>query len=173
MAWKLPDGKTISTPKGVVIDDVQYSADIFYRWSKQELAAIGIKPFREERYDSKWYKSTGSEETEVNGEIVKSHTVTEKLTEEDAKVIQVDVVKAQYISGKRRATEQEDFYDAVGDNVTKKVWSDYIKALKNDANTLKDAVNAAGTYDEIKDFKFEWTSAPDAIVIEEEEVVDG
>ena len=66
--------------------------------------------------------------------------------------------------------EQEDFYDAVGDSDTKKLWSDYVTALKNDAKGLKDAVNAAGTYDAIVNFEFQWTEAPDALV---EEVIDG
>ena len=173
MAWKLPNGKVIRVPKGVLIEDVNYPASIFRRWSKDELNAIGIYPFREVRYDTKWLKSTGSSEDEIDGEIVKTHTTTNRYLNEYAKEIQTDVVKLKYICENRRALEQEDFYDTVGDNVTKKLWSDYITALKNDAKTLKDAVNAAGTYDQIINFEFEWTKAPDAIVIEEEEVIDG
>ena len=161
MAWRLPDGKTISTPRGVVIGDVRYSADIFYRWSKQELAAIGIKPFREEQFDSKWYRSSGSSEATVDGEIVKTHTTVERYTNQEAQDNQLNVIRDRYIVEVRRANELADFYDASGDNVIKKVWSDYVIALKNDAKDLKDAVDAAGTYDAIINLNFQWTEAPD------------
>ena len=81
MAWRLPDGKTIKTPKGVLIGDVNYPADIFYKWSKQELAAIGIKPFREEKYDKKWFRSSGHVDVDIDGEIVRQHTTVEKYSE--------------------------------------------------------------------------------------------
>jgi len=164
MAWKLPDGKTINSPRDIIINDVQYPAQIFRQWSKAELNAIGIYPFREVRYDQKWYDSTGYSEVEIDGEIVRTHGTAEKLTNGEAKVLQIDTIKSIYISKKRRATELEDFYDAVGDNVTKNIWGTYITDLKNDAKDLKDAVNAAGTYDQIINFDFTWTTPPDATI---------
>lgn len=160
MAWKLPNGKVTRVPKGVQIGDVKYPASIFRRWSKDELNAIGIYPFREEKVPQ-WYRSTGSTDDIVDGEVVRTHTTTEQYTNEVAKEMQVDKVKNSYISSNRRALEQEDFYDAIRDNVTKKLWSDYVIALKQDAKDLKDLVNAAGTYDDIRDLKFEWSDAPD------------
>ena len=170
MAWKLPNGKTIQTPKDIVVDDTQYPSEIFRRWSKEELNAVGIFHFREVGFNKGWFTSTGSSEEEVDGEIVRTHTTKNRYLKEEAKDIQIDVMKSRYIAEKRRALEQEDFYDAVGDSDTKKLWSDYITALKNDAKGLKDAVNAAGTYDAIVNFEFQWTEAPDALV---EEVIDG
>ena len=160
MSWKLPNGKVTRVPKGVQIGDVKYPASIFRRWSKDELNAIGIYPFREEKVPQ-WYRSTGSTDDIVDGEVVRTHTTTEQYTNEVAKEMQVDKVKAIYISENRRALELEDFYDAVGDTVTKKLWSDYVTALKNNAKTLKDQVNAAGTYDQIINLEFTWTEAPD------------
>ena len=160
MAWKLPNGKVTRVPKGVQIGDVKYPASIFRRWSKNELNAIGIYPFREERVPQ-WYRTTGSTDNVVDGEVVRTHTTTKQYTNDKAKEMQVDKVKAIYISENRRALELEDFYDAVGDTVTKKLWSDYVTALKNNAKTLKDQVNAAGTYDQIINLEFTWTEAPD------------
>ena len=165
MSWKLPDGKVISNPKDVVIGDTQYSSQIFRNWSKSELNAIGIHPFREIKYDQIWFRTTGSTDTVEDGEVVRTHSITEKYTEDSAKDKQTDKVRAQYISENRRARELEDFYDAVSDNVTKKLWSDYITALKNGAKDLKDLVNAAGSYDAIIHFEFSWTPAPDAGII--------
>jgi hypothetical protein len=138
MAWRLPDGKTISTPKDIVVGDTQYPAQIFYRWSVEELAAIGIKPFREVNFDRKWYKSTGSTEQEIDGEIVKTHEVAPRMEETEAKDTQTTKVRNVYLNEAPRAQVMMDFYDAVGDSVTKKLWSDYLTALKTDAKTLKD-----------------------------------
>ena len=159
--WKLPNGKVTRVPKGIQIGDTNYPASIFRRWSKEELNAVGIYPFREVKFDQKWYKSTGSTDEVVNGEVVRTHTTTERYTDDEAKDKQTFKVRDAYVSEKRRAVELEDFYDAVGDSVTKKLWSDYITALKNDAKTLKDQVNAAGTYDQIINLEFTWTEAPD------------
>jgi hypothetical protein len=146
--WKLPNGKVQRVPKGIQVEDTKYPASIF-------------KPYREERYDSKWYSSTGSTESEVDGEIVKTHTTKKRYTNEKAKDTQTSKVRDAYISEVRRANEMMDFYDAIGDNDTKKVWSDYVIALKNDAKTLKDEVDAAGSYGAIINFNFVWTEAPD------------
>jgi len=159
--WKLPNGKVTRVPKGIQIEDVKYPASIFRRWSKEELNKLGIYPFREEKYDQIWLRTTGSSEVVVDGEVVRTHTTKKRYTNDEAKERQVDKVKASYIVEKSRATALEDFYDAVGDNSTKKLWSDYVTALKNDAKTLKDAVNNAGTYDAIIKLNFQWTEAPD------------
>jgi hypothetical protein len=45
--------------------------------------------------------------------------------------------------------------------------------LKTDAKTLKDLVQSTTGYENIKDLQFQWTTAPDAEVIEEEVVPNG
>lgn len=176
MAWRLPDGKTIQSPKAFTHDGVQHSAQIFLTWSTEELAAIGVQPFREEKYDTKWYKSLGYQDTAIDGEIVRTHTTIEKFDNAQAAEQKIDTIRKHYMSEMRRANEMADFYDAVGDSDTKKVWTDYASALKTDAKTIKDAVEAAGSYDEIIHFPpkdqdgnplFKWTQAPDTLVVEE------
>jgi hypothetical protein len=168
MSWKLPNGKTISTPKDITVGDTQYSSGVFRRWSKEELNAIGIFPFREEKFDQKWYRSTGSTDAEVEGEVVRTHTTTKRMTNAEAKEQQVDGVKAGYMSILPMARLNEEFYGAVGDNEAKKLWSDYISDLGDAAKSLKNAVNAAGSYAAIKDLKFEWPNNPDYIEPEED-----
>ena len=70
--------------------------------------------------------------------------------------------------GRSRAVSLEDFYDAVGDSDAKKLWSDYITALKNNAKGFKDTVRAMGSYDAIINSEFIWALAPDAPIPEEE-----
>lgn len=161
MAWLLPNGKVINTPRPITVNDVLYPLTIFYRWSKEELAAIGIKPWREVRFDQKWYKSTGYSDEEVDGEIIRTHTLTEKHSVARAKEIRNARLREQYISFKTRAENNADFYDAVGDSDAKKVWTDYVTTLKNEAKTLKESVDNAGSYDDIVNLNINWTVIPD------------
>jgi hypothetical protein len=162
--WKLPNGKVTRVPKGIQVGDVKYPASIFRRWSKEELATLGIKPYREVRYDQRWYKSVGSTEEEIDGMIVKTHTTVEKYTPEEATESQTLQIRDQYVAEMTRAVSLADFYDAVGDSDGKKLWTDYVDALKTDAKSLKDAVNNAGTYDAIINLQFQWTEAPDGSI---------
>jgi hypothetical protein len=91
----------------------------------------------------------------------------------EAKDTQTTKVRNVYLNEAPRAQVMMDFYDAVGDSVTKKLWSDYLTALKTDAKTLKDLVQSTTGYENIKDLQFQWTTAPDAEVIEEEVVPNG
>jgi hypothetical protein len=131
------------------------------------LNAIDVKPFREVAFDQKWYRSTGSTDVETDGEIVRTHTVVDKHDTTKAKSLQANIIRDSYIAERHRALGLADFYDAVGDNVNKQVWNDYVTELKNTAKTLKDAVDAAGNYDDIINFSFEWPTAPDSPVEEE------
>jgi hypothetical protein len=173
MAWKLPDGNIINHPKSVEIDDVKYASDIFRRWSKEELNAIGILLFDEVGYDSVWYISTGFEDVEADGTITRTHTTANRFTDLVAKDNQTILIRSQYIANIGRAVNYGDFYDAVSDSDAKKLWTDWETALKNDAKTLKDQVDAAGSYDEIKNLNFAWTTPPDYVPYVGEENPDG
>jgi hypothetical protein len=164
--WKLPDGK-ITRARSFTHEGVQYPEQIFSAWTLSELNALGIYPVNETLYNRLWYKSSGVTEEIVDGVLVRTHTVVPRLTIDEAKNQQTEKIKNSYITNINRADDQGNFYDAVGDSNSKKLWSDWATALKNDAKNLKDAVDAAGSYDEIKDLNFQWTPAPD------EEVIDG
>ena len=63
-------GFTVSKARGLTIGDIQYPRNIFVLWSKEELAAIGIKPYREVRSDSRYYSDGALTRTEVDGDMV-------------------------------------------------------------------------------------------------------
>jgi hypothetical protein len=167
--WKLPDGKIISTPKDIVVGETQYPAQIFYRWTKEQLAELGIIPFREVHYDQKWFRSIGHVDDVVDGEIVRTHETDDRYDTDGAKEIRTEEIKSSYITSVARALGLEDFYDAVGDNVAKKEWSDYVIEMKNAAKDLKKTVDDAGSFDAVRNLKFEWPAPPDAEVPEDDE----
>ena len=52
----------------------RYPGRVLSDWSKEQLAAIGVVPFREVSFDKDTLRSTGHSDAEVNGEIVRTHT---------------------------------------------------------------------------------------------------
>ena len=53
--------KIFTRPKGFIVDDIQYPADIFYKWTKEEKEDIGIYEVETDntnRKDENWYINT-------------------------------------------------------------------------------------------------------------------
>jgi hypothetical protein len=71
-------GFTVNKARGLTIGDVQYPRNIFVLWSKEELAAIGIKPYSETRLDSRYYNQGALTRTESDGEIVGTYAAIDK-----------------------------------------------------------------------------------------------
>ena len=61
---------TIKTPKAMTIGDIQYPSSIFTRWSKAELAELGIKPYRLTRVNERYYWTGNVTNEELDGEVV-------------------------------------------------------------------------------------------------------
>ena len=160
--WMLPSGKIINSPQPILIDGVNYSKNIFRKWVVEELINLGIRPFREEGFNSKWFQATAVTDTiDEDGTLVRRYTTVPRHTVEVAKGLRTKQVRKAYTQLIHLATDNENFYDAVGDSLAKKKWSDYATLLKNEAKLLKDSVNLAGTYDEIINLKFSFTPSPE------------
>lgn len=74
--WILPDNQIVSVPKGVNINSLQYPQSIFYGWTKDELAQIGIKRYHP-AFPELGYRVTSSVTEEIDGEVYERIT-TEK-----------------------------------------------------------------------------------------------
>ena len=68
----------IKTPRPISKDGINHPRNIFRLWSKEELAALGIRPARVVTPDSRYY-NTGSESYDlVDGEWVISYSTSDK-----------------------------------------------------------------------------------------------
>ena len=81
--------KYFQNPKGFILNDNQYSADIFTKWSKEELEAIGIYEVITDSTnykDTAYYNNTNEQYNFANGQVTKSwETATAKrLNDENA-----------------------------------------------------------------------------------------
>ena len=71
-------GFTVNKARGLTIGDVQYPRNIFVLWSKEELAAVGIKPYSEVHPDKRYYSDGALTRTESDGEIVGTYAAIDK-----------------------------------------------------------------------------------------------
>ena len=66
--WITSDNQIIQTPRGITIDEIKHPQTIFYCWSKDELAAIGIKPYTPGVCPA-GQRVTGAYTEEIDGEV--------------------------------------------------------------------------------------------------------
>ena len=71
-------GFVVNKARGLTIGDTQYPRNIFVLWSKEELAAIGIKPYSEVRLDSRYYNQGALTRTESDGDMVGTYASVAK-----------------------------------------------------------------------------------------------
>ena len=67
--------KLFTYPKGFVLNNVQYSADIFTKWTTAEKNAIGIYEVitdSSNKKDEKWYNNTNESFTFADGQVTRS-----------------------------------------------------------------------------------------------------
>ncbi|MDP6583510.1 MAG: hypothetical protein QF535_02560, partial [Anaerolineales bacterium] len=76
--WYVDTIGLIRTPRGITKDGVQHPRNIFRLWSKEELAAIGVKPASITSVDTR-YKNTGELTWDTSGEeAVGTYATTDK-----------------------------------------------------------------------------------------------
>jgi hypothetical protein len=77
--WITSTNNIIRQPQGIRIEDVNHPASIFWCWSKEQLAEIGIKPYHPGSVPS-GHRVTGAYTEEVDGEVYERFN-TEPLLE--------------------------------------------------------------------------------------------
>jgi len=90
-------GFIVNRARGLTIAGIQYPRNIFTIWSKEELAAIGVKPYSEVRPDSRYYSDGALTRAEVDGTIVGTHAGVAKDVAQ-LKSEMMDSVKSQVSS---------------------------------------------------------------------------
>ena len=67
--------RIFNNPKGFVLNNIQYPADIFYKWTKSEKEAIGIYEVETDDTnfkDEKWYVNTSESVSFGSGKVTRS-----------------------------------------------------------------------------------------------------
>jgi hypothetical protein len=71
-------GFVVKSPRGLTIEGIQYPRNIFSLWSKAQLGAIGIKPYREVAIDTRYYNAGAVVRVASSDEVVGTPASTDK-----------------------------------------------------------------------------------------------
>jgi len=149
--WHSDSLGVIRTPKEITVNGVQHPRQIFRRWSKAELAAIGITPARVVTPDSRYYNTGAETLTLVDGETVISYAETERgvgqLKENIIKSIKSNV-GSLLSSSDWRVIREADGGTAMSD-----AWKTYRNEVRTHGNSLESGVESFASLQAVKNFQ--------------------
>lgn len=154
--WELPDGKVVKFPKPIKVNDVNHPAGIFTQWSTGELAAIGIREYKEQKIDERHFKKIGQHTIQDLTTVEKRFIVEPKFTLVQLKIKKLqtadDVVSIQYKLLCEQLAFQKEFYP--NDDVLAIILEDKIAVLKIGLNNIRLDLEKITDYQELIDYNF-------------------
>ena len=146
--WHSDTLGVIRTPKEITVNGVTHPRQIFRKWSKAQLAELGITPARVETPDQR-YHNTGAETlTLVDGETVISYATTDRDVDQlkasmKAKVKQI---ASSTLSNSDWMTHRE----SDGGTAMPLDWNTYRSDVRAMSNTKEAEIDALADLDAIK-----------------------
>jgi len=149
--------KIIRSPVSIEINGITYPRNIFTKWSKAELASIGLYPYREVLVDTKYYwqgqVSYAIGDTDANGsrEVVATYATTDRDVDslKDGMKAQVKALAASKLAETDwMVTRAMEGGTAVPEAVTA-----YRAAVREASNTKESEIDALTSVDEIKAYE--------------------
>jgi hypothetical protein len=149
--WYVDTIGLIKTPRGITKDGVQHPRNIFRLWSKEELAAIGIKPARFESVDHR-YVNSGELTWDTSGaEAVGTYATTDK----DADTLK-ESMTATVRSLAASTLAQSDWYvirEAGGGTAVPAEWTTYRADVRKTSNDKEAEIDALADMDAVKAYQ--------------------
>ena len=150
--WSQVSGGTvlrvIPHPVPLTIGDIQYPRNIFTRWTKAELKAIGIMPYAETSVDNR-YKYSGKVSYTIGVDEVSGTYATTDKDHELLKLEMLDTAKSIASSILARddwmTIREAEGGDAMPDNVKA-----YRVAVREESNDKETAIKALSDLDAVK-----------------------
>ena len=149
--WYSETFGVIKTPRELTIRGVRYPRQIFRKWSKPELAELGIRPARVEVPDKRYF-NTGAESYDlVEDEWVISYVATEKdveqLKEQLVKKIKANVGSVLALSDWRVVREADS-----GAPMSE-AWKSFRNEVRLHGNTLEAGIESFASVQAVKNFQ--------------------
>ena len=149
--WYVDTIGLIKTPRGITKDGVQHPRNIFRLWSKEELAAIGIKPARFESVDHR-YVNSGELTWDTSGE---EAVGTYATTDKDADTLKESMTeKVRSLAASTLA--QSDWYvirEAGGGTAAPTEWTTYRADVRETSNDKEAEIAALADMDAVKAYQ--------------------
>jgi len=149
--WHSDSLGVIRTPKEITVNGLQHPRQIFRRWSKEDLAAIGITPVRVEVPDHRYYNTGAETLTLVDGETVISYAETEKDVE-GLKTQLASKIK-QNVGSLLASSDWRVIREADGGTAMTDAWKTYRNEVRAHGNSLESGVEAFASLQAVKNFQ--------------------
>ena len=149
--WYVDTIGLIRTPRGITKDGVQHPRNIFRLWSKEELAAIGIKPARFESVDHR-YVNSGELTWDTSGE---EAVGTYATTDKDADTLK-ESMTATVRSLAASTLASSDWYvirEAEGGTAAPAEWTTYRADVRTASNDKEAEIAALADMDAVKAYQ--------------------
>jgi hypothetical protein len=141
--------RVLAHPIPLVIGDTQYPKNIFTLWSKAELKAIGIMPYREAPVDTKYHYS-GT----VSYEIKDDEVVGSYASQSDKEYAQLKLAMLERTKATASSLLARDDWMAVraseGGTAIPDAVKAYRVAVRKESNDKETAIKALGDLDAVK-----------------------
>ena len=146
--WHSDTLGVIRTPKEITINGVTHPRQIFRKWSKAQLAELGITPARVEHVDQKYYDTGAESMTLVDGETVISYATTPKSVDILTTTMKAEVkaIAASKLSGSDWMTHRE----ADGGTAMPVDWKNYRVSVRAESNEKEGEIDGLADLDAIK-----------------------
>ena len=149
--WYVDSVGLVKTPRGLTIDGIQHPRNIFRLWSKDELAAIGIKPARTIAVDTR-YNNTGGITWDTSGaEAVGTYATTAK----DVAVLKTEMkgtVKS-LASSLLVGSDWMHLREGDGGTAMPADWKTYRVAVRSTSNSKETEIDALADLDAVKAYE--------------------
>ena len=165
--WHSDTLGVIRTPKEITVNGVTHPRQIFRKWSKAELAELGITPARVETPDQR-YHNTGAETlTLVDGETVISYATTDR----DVDQLKTSM-KAKVKDRASSTLAQSDWMrirEEDGGTSMSADWKTYRASVRAESNEKDGEIDALADLDAIKAYDVAggvtggWPNDPDYV----------
>jgi len=131
------------TGRAITVNDILYPANIFTLWSKEELATLNIKPYREVQPDTRYYWTGEVSYQDTGDEVVGTYAKTNR--DVDAlKINMKDSVKS-IAASKLAGTDWMVIRELEGGTAEPKDVKDYRTAVRTASNTKETEIDALTT----------------------------
>jgi len=149
--WHSDSLGVIRTPKEITVNGVTHPRQIFRRWSKAELAEVGITPARVETPDSRYYNTGAETLSLVDGETVISYAGTERDVGQLKENI-VAKIKAN-VGSLLSSSDWRVIREADGGTAMTDAWKTYRNEVRTHGNSLESGVESFASLQAVKNFQ--------------------
>lgn len=155
--WITDDNFVIRRPRAITIDGVNHPPEIFTEWSRLELASIGIRPFVDNTFDSRYYDATSVTDVEVDGIVNRNYGTIQRYTLQELRDLKIAKIKEAAYSLLRPTDWYVVRNSETGDSIPTDVTTRRaeIRQITDDAET---DLNALTDYQQIIAYQVDWNS---------------